>query len=75
VKLWIKTQNKKKVLLVDNITIRGKSLRVLNQQYPFGLLIGKYENPDKAQTVLDSICSKLKTCTTQECVFEMPDDY
>ena len=74
-KLWIKTQDKKRIVAVDNISVKGRNLRFVSQQYPFGLLLGKYENTEKAQSILDSIFSKLKASSTSECIFEMPENY
>jgi len=74
-KLWIRTQDKKRVLEVDNITLKGGSLKFVNQQYPFGILLGKYKDTSKAQTILDSIFSKLNSSAGNDCTFEMPEDY
>ncbi len=74
-KLWIKTQDKKRILSADNVLIKGRSLKVINQQYPFGVLLGKYRDIEKTQTVFDSIYSKLKAGNSQDCIFEIPEDY
>ncbi len=74
-KLWIKTQDKKRILEIDNISMKGSSLKFVNQQYPFGILLGKYKEPAKAQSVLDTIYSKLNSSTGSDCIFEMPVDY
>jgi len=74
-KLWIKTQDKKRIMEIDNITMKGGSLKFVNQQYPFGVLLGKYKDQEKAQTILGTIFSKLNSAAGSDCVFEMPEDY
>ena len=74
-KLWIKTQDRKKIVEIDNISIKGGALKFVNQQYPFGVLLGKYKDPEKAQTIIETIFSKLNSSGGNDCVFEMPEDY
>ncbi|MEN8221888.1 MAG: hypothetical protein ABFR36_01405 [Acidobacteriota bacterium] len=74
-KLWIKTQDKKRIMEIDNVSIKGNSLRFFSQQNPFGILLGKYKEPGKAQTILDTIFSRLNSAAGSDCVFEMPEDY
>ena len=74
-KLWLRTQDRKRVMEIDNIYLKGNSLKFINQQYPFGLVLGKYKEPGKAQSVLDTIYSKLNSSTGSDCIFEMPVDY
>ena len=74
-KIWIRTQDKKRLVEVDNITLKGSSLKYVNQQYPFGILLGKYRDGAKAQSVLDTIFTRIKVAGQDDCVFEMPEDY
>ncbi len=74
-KLWIKTQDKKRILEINNISLKGSTLRFINQQYPFGIVLGKYKDRDKVQTVLDTIFSKLNSASGNDCVYEIPEDY
>ncbi len=74
-KLWIKTQDRKRILEIDNISLRGNTLKYINQQYPFGIVLGKYKDRDKAQIVIDTIFSRLNSASGNDCVYEIPEDY
>ena len=74
-KLWIKTQDKKRILEIDSVSLKRNTLKFINQQYPFGIVLGKYKDTSKAQTVLDTIFSKLNSASGNDCVYEIPEDY
>lgn len=74
-KLWIKTQDKKRVVEIDNILIKGGTLKYVSQQFPFGVLLGKYKDHDKARSTFDTLFSRLNSAGGNDCVFEMPEDF
>ena len=74
-KLWIKTQDKKRILEIDNISLKGNTLKFMNQQYPFGVVLGKFRDEAKARTVLDTIFSKINSNSGSDCIYEIPEDY
>jgi len=74
-KLWIKTQDRKRILEIDNISLKGNTLKFVNQQYPFGIVLGKYKDRDKTRAIMDTIFSKLNSASGNDCVYEMPEDY
>ncbi len=74
-KLWIKTQDKKKIVCIESASVKGKNIRFYSQQYPFGLLLGKYDTEERALSVLETIFTKLKSSSSVDVIFEMPENF
>ncbi|MEN8154480.1 MAG: hypothetical protein ABFR75_10700 [Acidobacteriota bacterium] len=74
-KLWIRTQDKKRIVCVESVALRGKNLKLYSQQYPLGLLLGKYDTEERAMSVMDTIFTKLKSNGSADLLFEMPENF
>ena len=74
-KVWIRTQDKKRILNIDNIYLKGQAIKSVNQQYPFGLALGKFKDEEKAKSVLETIFAKMQASQGADCVYDIPEEY
>lgn len=66
--LWIRTQNRKQLLLADGITQEGKKIVTRKEQIP----LADYASEERALAVLDLLQFEIKSSTHFLHVFEMP---
>ncbi|MBA7698170.1 hypothetical protein ES703_106845 [subsurface metagenome] len=76
--LWIRSQNRKGLKLVRNLTVRGK--KVVGYTLSMGIgapdqsTLGEYETGERAMAVLDSIEKKIESSLAGIAVFDMPKE-
>ena len=76
--LWIRSQNRKGLKLVRNLTVRGK--KVVGYTLSMGIgapdqsTLGEYETEERAMAVLDSIEKKIEGSLAGIAVFDMPKE-
>lgn len=70
--LWIRTQDKMRLVKLDSLQLTGKKIKGFSQFHALGLTLGKYESQESAASALDSLQSKIKGETDYHTVFEMP---
>jgi len=76
--LWIRNQNRKGLMSVRNITVKGK--KVVGYTVSMGIgasdqsTLGEYETEERAMAVLDSIEKKIESSPVRIAVFDMPKE-
>lgn len=76
--LWIRTQDKHKLLNIPGVTVKGKKIESIGGS---GLLdgldnniLGKYESNERALEVLNEILTKIEESTVVSVTFIMPKE-
>ncbi|MCZ2260822.1 hypothetical protein [Sporosarcina sp. G11-34] len=75
--LWIKTQDKHRLINVSGVIVRGKKVvGIIGSGILDGLdnnVLGKYETNDRALELLNEILTKIQESTGVSVTFVMPE--
>ncbi len=74
--VWIRTQDQRNLLHVDQIVLRGKKIQGVIQRHPmkeWSETVGKYDSNERAEEVLDKIYRKIEASTRPVVSFSMPE--
>lgn len=72
--LWIRTQDGKRLVNVDEVVVDGRKIKTFSQTHALGLVLGKYNSQENALRVLDDLFKKLKAADVKHLTFEMPQE-
>lgn len=76
--LWIRSQDKKRVKFVRDLTVKGKKVigHTLSMEIsaPDQVTLGTYETGARAMAVLDSIQETVASSNGRAALFEMPKE-
>ncbi|MBA7696038.1 hypothetical protein ES703_104680 [subsurface metagenome] len=70
--IWILTQNKRSLVLVYEIKLAGAKVTGYSKRRSMGMLLGKYGDENRSNSVFQKIASKLKESPAINAFFEMP---
>lgn len=74
--LWITTQNKKSLMNVKEVTVKGKYIEgVISRSFftEWNKLLGKYESNERAEAILQEIHQVIKEGKGSPVAFTMPE--
>ncbi|MCK5056953.1 MAG: hypothetical protein KAT34_09880 [Candidatus Aminicenantes bacterium] len=69
---WVRSQDKKNLVVVDRFVIAGNKIKGYSQLTPLGITLGKYSSKERARAMLDTLQSKISSAPGLHIFYEMP---
>lgn len=69
---WVRSQDRKNLVVVDRFLIAGNKIKGYSQLTPLGITLGKYSSNERARTMLDTMQSKINSAPGLHIFVEMP---
>ena len=70
--VWIRTQDKERLVKIESIQLSGRKLKGLSPLHPMGITLGKYESEESAASAMENIQGSIKKATGCNILVEMP---